>query len=131
MASKTPLDKLTTAIDSILEEYADEVSRSSKECVKAVTKAGARAVKQAAQQSVDGNKYAKGWTSTVEESRLGATGVIYNKTPGLPHLLEHGHVSRNGTGRTFGVVAGIEHIAPVERKIVDDFEKQMIVEVSK
>lgn len=131
MASKTPLDKLTTTIDAILEEYTDEVSRSSKECVNAVAKAGARAVKQAAQQSVDGDKYAKGWTSKVEENRLGAVGVIYNKTPGLPHLLEHGHVSRNGTGRTFGVVPGIEHIAPVERKIIDDFEKQMRIEVSK
>lgn len=131
MASKTPLDKLTKTIDAILGEYTDEVSRSSQECVKAVTKAGARAVKQAAQQSVDGNKYAKNWTSTVETSRLGATGTIYNKTPGLPHLLEHGHVSRNGTGRTFGMVPGIEHIAPVEQKIVNDFEKQMIVEVSK
>lgn len=132
MASKTPLDRLSATISSVLAEYVDDVNRSSQECVKEVTKAGARAVKQAAQSSFDGKEYAQGWTSRVDDTRFGAVGVIYNqKQPGLPHLLEYGHVSRNGTGRTFGTVKGVEHIAPVEQKIVEEFEQKIRIGVSK
>ena len=132
MATKTPIDQLSSAIDSIMEEYADAVNRSSQDCVKAVAKSGARAVQQAAQGAFAGKEYASGWTSRVDETRFGAVGVIYNKNqPGLPHLLEHGHVSRNGTGRTFGMVAGVEHIAPVEQKIVEEFENKIRMVVSR
>lgn len=62
-------------------------------------------------------KYYQGWTSTTEEGRLQTETIVYGKsgTSQLAHLLEYGHVSRNGTGRTFKPVQGKEHIAPVER----------------
>jgi hypothetical protein len=52
--------------------------------------------------------------------------IIYNEHPGLPHLLEYGHVSRNGTGRTYGEVPGHEHIQPVEEEMVRDFERKVV-----
>ena len=124
MAKKSPSDKLAESIEKILAEYADEVSRGTVECVKEVTKAGVKAVKAEAKEKFGGTgKYSKGWKSTVEETRLGATGIIYNgSVPGLAHLLEHGHVSRNGTGRVFGNVPGREHLAPIDEQIAKDFE---------
>lgn len=124
--AKTALERFSADIAGILEEYADDVQGNLEDIVKEVGKKGAKAVKAQAQASVDGKKYASGWTSQVEVTRLGATATIYNKAqPGLAHLLEHGHVSRNGTGRTFDPVKGREHIAPVEEELVADFQKEL------
>ena len=123
MAKKVPLDKFQSEIEKILDDYKDNIVESVQDSVEAVTKAGARAVKGEAQSKFGGTgKYAKGWTSKVEKDRLGAQGVIYNKTePGLPHLLEHGHANRGG-GRTPGKV----HIKPVEDMITKEFEKKVV-----
>ena len=121
MARSTPVDKLADVIESALKEYADGVTVGTKEAVKAVTKEGAKAVKKAASQKFGNGPYAKSWTSQVEDDRLGATGVIYSKKPGLPHLLENGHLLRNGK-----FWQGKEHIQPVEEKIVEDFEKEVV-----
>ena len=123
MAKKIPIDRLSAEVNKILTEYGDEVQENVNEATRKVTKAGAKAVKGNAQSLFrigKGEKnYAKGWTSKFETGRLSAQGIIYNKDlPGLPHLLEHGHANRNG-GRT----PGRAHIAPVEQKIIEDFEK--------
>ena len=123
MAKKVPLDKLQSEIEKILVDYKDQVTDGVQGAVEAVTKAGAKAVRSEAQSKFRGTgKYAKGWTSKVEKSRLGAEGVIYNKAaPGLPHLLENGHANRGG-GRT----PGREHIKPVEEKINKEFEEKVV-----
>lgn len=124
--AKTPLERFSDDIAGILEKYADDVQGNLEDIVKEVGKKGAKAVQAEAKASVDGKKYAGGWTSQVEVTRLGATATIYNKSqPGLAHLLEHGHVSRNGTGRTFDPVPGREHIAPVEEELVEEFQKEL------
>lgn len=124
MAKKVPLDKLQSEIDKILDDYKDQVTDGVQDAVVAVTKAGAKAVKGEAQGHVGGTgKYAKGWTSTVEKDRLGAKGVIYNKTPGLPHLLENDHALRGG-GRY--ISKDHKHIKPVEEKVIKQFEEKVV-----
>ena len=124
--AKTPLDKFSAEIAGILEEYADDVQSNLEEITKEVGKKGAKAVQAQAKATVGGKMYASGWTSQVEATRIGTTATIYNKArPGLAHLLEHGHVSRNGTGRTFDPVPGREHIAPVEKQLVEEFERKL------
>lgn len=122
MARMVPLDRLGAEIERVLEEYSTEVTDDMKDAVKEVTKAGQRAVSQNARAQFDGTgRYARGWRSKVETERLGAEGVIYNATvPGLPHLLEHGHAKRGG-----GRVSGRAHIAPVEDKIVREFDRKV------
>lgn len=114
----TPIDKLQTAIDKALAEYAESAQKDVEQLSRTFAKKGAQAVKQAAAGAYGSGKYSKGWTSTFETGRLSAQGVIYNKTPGLPHLLEHGHAKRGG-----GRVPGRAHIAPVEEKLVEEFTK--------
>lgn len=122
MARKTPVDKLSAEIASILSDYGDEVKDSMNEAVKKVTKAGAKALRAQSKQTFGGSgAYAKGWTSTVDTGKRSAQGVIYNKDlPGLPHLLEYGHLNRDGS-RTPGRV----HIATVEEQIIADFVKEV------
>lgn len=122
MARATPHDQLASAITKALEEYAGEVTAGTKEAVKEVTKAGAKAVKQASKKAFGGTgEYAKSWTYKVETDRVGATGVIYSKRPGLPHLLENGHTLRNGA-----FWQGKPHIKPVEEQIEKDFEDEVV-----
>lgn len=125
MAS-TPLEKFSADIEKILAEYGGDIHSHLEEVTKEVGKKAAQAVKNTAKQTVNGTAYASGWASQVETTRLGATATVYNKKlPGLAHLLEHGHVSRNGSGRTFGTVKAYEHIAPVEKEVVEEYEKEI------
>lgn len=120
MAKKIPIDRLSAEINKILTEYGEDVQQDVDEAAQRVTKAGVKAVKGNSKGTFGGTgKYAAGWTSKFEKGRLSSQGIIYNGTvPGLPHLLEHGHANRNG-GRT----PGRSHIAPVEQKIIKDFEE--------
>lgn len=122
MAKKIPIDRLSAEINKILTEYGEEVQQNVDEAAAKVTKAGVRAIRSNASGTFGGSgKYAKGWTSKFEKGRMSSQGIIYNgAVPGLPHLLEHGHANRNG-GRT----AGRPHIAPVEQKLIEDFEKKV------
>lgn len=116
----TPISKLESSLNKILKEYAESVYKDTDKLTRQFTKKGVQAVKQASKATFGGTgKYASGWTSQMETGRLSTQGTIYNKTvPGLPHLLENGHANRGG-GRT----PGRKHIAPVEEKLVQEFEK--------
>jgi len=61
--------------------------------------------------------YAKGWRIKKTPKKL----VVYNKTDGsLTHLLEHGHVMRNGDRN-----AGKPHIRPHEERVIRDYLKKI------
>lgn len=113
MAKAVPIEQMHSAIQKILEEYGEEASNGTREAVRAVAQKGATAVRANARASFGGSgKYASGWTYQTEYARMKSTATIYNKKPGLPHLLENGHAKRGG-GRVMGRV----HIAPVEAEI--------------
>lgn len=128
---KVTLDTFSTELKKILDEYADEVTENVQEITKKVARKGAQAVKNESLNifkdvHLKKGRYGSGWTTTMETGRFSAQGIIYNKKyPGLPHLLEHGHAMRGG-GRT----PGKAHIAPVEKKIVEMYEKEIIHDLS-
>ena len=93
----------------------------TKETVKKVGQKGVQALRSNSSIFGGSGKYASGWASKVEDSRLGAKAILYNaKVPGLPHLLEHGHAKRGG-----GRVAGRIHIAPVEEELDRMFTSEL------
>lgn len=116
--AKVPVDRLADAVQKVLRDYAQDVDKDVNDLTRAIGKKGAQAVKQASAGAFGGGVYSKSWTSTLETSRFGSTAVIHSKKPGLPHLLENGHAKRNG-----GRVSGRSHIAPVEEKLVEEFQK--------
>lgn len=118
MASTT-VDGFSAALQKILKEYQEDVSKNVNDLAKKFTQKGVKEVKSASGQFGGTGNYASGWTSKFESGRLSSQGIIYNgKVPGLPHLLENGHATRNG-----GRVAGRAHIAPVEEKLAEEFTK--------
>ena len=116
---KTAIDKLSEAISGMLEEYADEIGDNVGEIAIQMGKKGVKALKQSAREAYPKGtgEYAKGWKSQVNRGRLNTTVTIYNDHYSLPHLLEHGHVIRNGSERVYGNVPGREHIQPVEKEL--------------
>lgn len=106
------------AVAKILDQYKDGIIADTKQLTKKFAQQGAKELKSASGIFGGTGAYAKGWKTKVETNRFGASAVIYNEKPGLPHLLENGHAKRGG-----GRVPGRTHIAPVEEKLVKEFTK--------
>ena len=128
--AKITLENFGKEMEKILEEYSDDISHNLDEVTKKVTQQGVKLIRSESQSTFGTSKrrkkkYAKSWTSSHETGRLSSQGTIYNTESGLPHLLENGHVTRNGTGRTYGKVNGREHIARVEKEIEDVYIREV------
>lgn len=122
MAKTCTIDNMDAAIMDILNEYEEFTTQTVREAVQKIAKEGAKALKSSSGAFGGSGKYARGWTTTSEGGRFDTTVTIHNRTPGLPHLLENGHAKRGG-----GRVAGRVHIAPVESKLIGDYENYLKV----
>lgn len=120
---KVPADKLSAEIRNILAEYGDEVTDNLSDVIKRTTVSGAKALRAESKRVFPNGKgyYAAGWRSRLDTKKRTAQGIIYNAVfPGLPHLLEHGHLNRDGT-RTPGRV----HIKTIESRIIRELDKEV------
>lgn len=125
MGKAITVDQLGAEIKKILDEYEDEITENIPEITTRVSDIGVKALKSSSKRAVKGNKYWKGWKAEIFRKRMETTGIIHNaKLPGLPHLLEHGHAKVGG-----GRVEGRVHIAPVEQKLIELYEKEIINEI--
>ena len=130
--AKVTIANFDQEVQKILDEYGDDISRNIDIITKRVGQKGVQMLKNESSSAFpvpsskrpSTGKYASGWTSKTEKNRLYTTVTIYNRTPGLPHLLEHGHAIVAG-GRVAGQFEGKEHIAPVEEKLVNEFEREV------
>ena len=123
MAKTCTIDNMDAAIMEILNDYEEFTVHTVREATQKIAQRSVKTLKSSSRGSFGGTgKYAKGWTMTSEGGRYDTTVTIHNSTPGLPHLLEHGHAKRGG-GRTPGRV----HIAPIENKLINDFENYLKV----
>ena len=98
MARKVTLEQFGAALEKIVDEYADSVYKTGIHAVEQATKQAQREVK-ANSSGIGHGKYSGGWSTQVDKTEISATGYVYNRRPGLPHLLEFGHAKVNG-GRT-------------------------------
>lgn len=127
MSSIKP-DELQKAVMDYLENYKEDIDEDVIETVDEITKKARDELKQTSPRGkgTRSNPYYKGWAIKLNKKRSGVYHkVIWNKTNyQLTHLLEFGHVTRNG-GRT----KAIPHIRPIEQKynveFVDKLEKKI------
>lgn len=112
------IEGLADAIMHELQIYTREVVEEMNAAGDRIAKDGAKKLRQVSPKRT--GKYAKGWRVKKETAFRKPTGyIIYNKDqPSLPHLLEHGHATRDG-GRTQPQV----HIKPVEEEVVEQYVK--------
>lgn len=112
--------KAEVLIDRVLEDY---LSDETEVFFAAMSQAGKQAKKDIqntnAFKDISGD-YRRGWSIRTKREKYGINVLIYNKLkPGLTHLLEKGHVTRNGTGRRFRDTPAHAHIAKAREKAED------------
>lgn len=129
------LDKLDLGneIQVILSAYSRTLQDNMNELAK---KYGEEAVKELRARSPKRTgQYAKGWTKRTSTNTKRDFGrgfkttvvTVYNRKKGpLTHLLEYGHVTRNG-----GRVPAKPHIKPVAKEIEDKFLKEALEMIKK
>lgn len=125
---KVTPDQLGAAIIAELKVYTDEVEEAVSKAVIAVGKESANELRNVNQ--VKGSnvwtKYPNGWRSKTERRRGRQEATVHNADHyQLTHLLENGHVIKNGTGRTYGRTREFPHIITVEQKAVEELEKRI------
>lgn len=121
MADKITIDQMANAIAQALDEYdQDAVDKTKAVIGELAAEAVANLKKDSPKRT---GKYAKDWArQTSYETTREKRDTVYNKKHyQLTHLLEHGHVKRNGTGR----VKGIPHIGPENDRIQAELEARL------
>lgn len=105
-------NNLVNEIARALEDYSDEVTENLDQAKDEISKEAVSALK-ATSPNRSGD-YAKNWSR--KKTKYGW--IVFNKDPTyrLTHLLEFGHMMRNG-GRT----KAIPHIEPVEQSVIEKF----------
>lgn len=119
---------LAGEVEKILNEFGDEVTERMGEVVDKLAQKAAKQLRQTSpvdKGAPQSGSYARGWT--VEKSgkshrQLTVSATVYNRQPGLPHLLEHGHALRQG-GRS----PAIAHIKPVEDMLYKSFRPEELL----
>lgn len=122
---KVSLDGFADAVEKIIGDYADGVYATESKVVTYSTNQALRQVKS--NSGAFGGEYAGGWMKQVTRTNVSAEGVVYNVRPGLPHLLEKGHVKRGGHGR----VSGKPHALPVQTTVNKVLMEKLKEELSK
>lgn len=126
---KVQLRELSEAIESELSKYSDDVADGIKKEVKQVAEECRAEIAQNSPKK--SGSYAKGWKTKIEfESNSDLRMSVYNsKKPQLTHLLEYGHVIKNGTKREFGKTLPRAHIRPAEQHAADKLAERAKVVV--
>lgn len=118
-------DNIAIEISNLMDEYNLKVMRVVNEAAKEAAEVTARELQRTSPKRKSGKgkgRYAKGWR--VKRMAVGTlvSYVVYNgANPGLTHVLEHGHVSRNQFG-TWGRVRAIPHIGSAAEAGIQRFE---------
>ena len=117
-----PKYKSITDMDNILNEYSTDIQEQITEAAKKLANQAAEDLKAVkGTYKIKTGKYNKGWKVKEIVGKGFVNCTVYNGTDWqLTHLLEKGHVTRNG-GRTKAFV----HIRPIEEKYVNEYIKDV------
>jgi hypothetical protein len=106
---------ISKEISKALTEYTQEVTEGLEKAKKESAKEGVKHLKSFSKPKRTGD-YLEGWSA----KEINGSWVIYNKTHAqLTHLLENGHVKRDG-----GRVTGYPHIRPTEEEVIKYYIKE-------
>lgn len=116
---------LVAEVNLMLEEYVQEVQDAVDEAAKEAAELTANQLRQTSPKRAKGKgkgKYARGWKVKKRYDAHLVSFVVYNSaSPGLTHVLEKGHVSKNQYG-SYGRVRAIPHIGDAAEAGIQRFQ---------
>ena len=104
-------------------DYGNQVRDDLDEVTIKVADAGVKKLRQNS-RGYGWKEYSKGWEKTDESTRFTTKATIHHRTPGLPHLLEFGHLTMRN-GQRVKDARAFEHIKPVEDELVNLYQKEV------
>lgn len=128
MATKINPDQLLSEVNKILDKETTQVVKKTK---KIVTEVSDKTVNKLKETSPKGKgkgsgQYAKSWKAKkTKEDAMSIEYCVHAGKYQLTHLLENGHLIRNGTGRTFGFTQPKPHIKKAEEMAVEEIYKEI------
>lgn len=147
MSNGIDISHIADEITKCLSEYSDDIAKGVDKAVDITAKETVRELKKTSPRrssdkprkykssgkSYPAGSYAKSWGSTILSDKAGnSQKVVSNKIHyRLTYLLENGHeIKKGGNGKkgkgvSVGTAKAIVHIAPVEEKVISDFEKRV------
>lgn len=130
---KTSAFNFAEVVERFVKNYSFDVLDDVFEAVDEVSKETVTRLRQASRDQFGSGDYAKGWTRKVEKGRLQVYATVYGKKPtyALAHLLESGHVTRNGTGRTYKPTPAYPHIQEVNDWAQDEALDRIVQKLEK
>ena len=121
---KVTPENLGEAINEILTDYAQTVTKDMKSAVEATGKMAVQTA-QAYASRIGRGKYAKSLKSkTTTNTNFETTVTIYSTQYRIAHLLEHGHVVK-AKGKVVGVTRAFPHFAPAEALAQSELPKKI------
>lgn len=99
-------DRFASALEDIFTDARMAATEAGQEGVKAGAKASAKAWRKGAAENFGGEKYKHSIRSKVDSAGDEPQATVYSTMPGLPHLLEMGHLTLAGNR-----VPGRKHVA--------------------
>lgn len=121
---KYPVSEMQQAIEKAVQTYRDDVIHDTKVVIDEVSKEATKLVKASAPVRPGGGKYKRSLTyRNVYESLTERRNVIYASKGQhrLTHLLEHGHLTKNGKKKT----KAQPHFAQGQKYLDDNFVKRL------
>ena len=122
MGIKIKPGDLAIEISAIYDQYSDEVVKALPDITKKAAKVAKDSLKANAPSKT--GEYKDSFTSKTTQNSSSISIEVYSKKPGLPHLLEYGHVIKNQYG-VYGRTSARPHWAPAEEAANEEFEKQL------
>ena len=111
-------------VNKFITSYSADVYQEMNRAIDDVSKEALKKLRAKSRSEFKSEKheYAKGWAREVDKGRIRGAATIYGKKPTymLAHLLENGHVTRNGSNRTFRDTPAHPHIQEVADWVVDE-----------
>ena len=112
--------QILEAITSYTAEVEEKVSKVSRQTASDC----AQRLNDASQQFQQARKSRKPYAGSWKSKKDGLGYVVHSTVPGLPHLLENGHVVINKYG-TVGTAPAHKHIQPIAEEMGNEFEERV------
>ena len=109
-------------VKDLLNEYSDSIQEGIDKEAQDTAKQAVADLKVTSPKRPKSGKYAKSWTVNTKKGRGIINCTVWNsKHWRLTHLLENGHINRDGKTSA----KAIKHIEPVEKKYVNQYQQDV------